>query len=205
MATSALAEKGDYILGAGLSADDADGFATIVFADWSVADETWLSASVGRNNVELPRFQELDTWYGDIAIDHYWDPAGARFGVAYWGDSDVLDSIDLIGALYTRGEQGMLSVDAEYRDFELRLPPIDLLQRTRVPFNATGLGLSGRLSLSERVDLRLAGMSYEYNVNLRSQDAGRIINLLSISRLSLLSSLIVFSVSSMLAQLTRAA
>jgi len=195
VATSALADKGDYILGAGVSVDDQSGLAAIVVADWSVAEQTWLSASIGRNNVELPNRQDLDTWYGNISIDHFWAPAGARFGIAYWGDARILDSVDFVAALYTRGKIGTLSADVEYRELELELPPVDLFARTSIPFNASGLGLSGRLNLSERTDFRFSGMSYEYNVNLRIEDSDRVVRLLSISRLSLLSSLIDWRVS----------
>ena len=52
LATSALADKGDYVLGAGVSADDADGIAAIVIGDLSIADSTWLSGSVGRTKVD---------------------------------------------------------------------------------------------------------------------------------------------------------
>ena len=190
MSASASAEKGDFVLVAGISLDDADGKAATVIGEVGVAKATWLSASIGRSAVDLPRFQEIETWYGDVGIDTYWEPAGARLSVAYWGDSKLLDSIDVRGSLYTRGKKGMVSMDFEYRDFELELPPIDSLPRTEIPFSARGLGLSGRLDLSRRVHLNLRGISYEYNVNLRSADAARIINLLSISRLSLLSSLI---------------
>jgi hypothetical protein len=193
--TSALAARGDYILGAGVSVDDQNGIAAIVVADWSVGERTWLSTSIGRNKVELPNRQDLDTWYGDISIDHFWEPAGARFGIAYWGDARTLDSVDYVAALYTRGDKGTISIDAEYRDLELELPPIDLFARTSIPFNTSGLGLSGRLKLSQRTDFRISGMSYEYNINLRIDDTDRVVRLLSISRLSLLSSLIDWRVS----------
>ena len=86
-------------------------------------------------------------------------------------------------------------LDAEYRDFELDLPPVDAQLRTEIPFHATGLGLSGRLKLNDRANLRIAGMSYEYNINLRIEDERRIGDLLSISRPSLLSSLVDWRVS----------
>ncbi len=195
LATIVLAEKGDYILGAGVSVDDDNGLAAIVVADLSVAERTWMSASIGRSSVELPNLEDLDTWYADLSIDHFWEPAGVRLGVAYWGDARILDSVDLFAALYTRGQKGRISVDAEYRDLELELPPFDLFARTNIPFYAGGLGVSGRLKVSERTDLRFAGMSYEYNVNLRIEDTDRVVRLLSISRLSLLSSLIDWRVS----------
>jgi len=190
-APGVLAEKGDYILGGGVSVDDDDGVAAIVVADFGVAEQTWLSTSFGRNSVELPRGQDLETLFGEISIDHYWGPAGVRFGVAYWGDSDILDSTDWLGAIYTRGDKGRISVDVEYRDLKLRLPPIDLFVRREIPFHAAGLGLSGGFRLSERTSLRFAGMNYEYNVEFRAEDSQRFVNLLlSNSRLSLLTNLI---------------
>ncbi len=190
-APNVLAAKGDYILGGGVSVDEDEGVAAIIIADFGLADQTWLSTSLGRNSVELPRGQDLDTLYGEISIDHYWSPAGVRFGVAYWGDSDIIDSVDWLGAIYTRGDKGRISVDVEYRDLELQLPPIDLLVRREIPFHAVGLGLSGGLKVSERTSLRFAGMSYEYNVEFRSEDSQRFINLLlTNSRLSLLTNLI---------------
>ena len=101
LATSVFADKGDYVLGAGVSVDDADGIAALMIADMSLTDDTWLSTAVGRTSVELPRSQEIETWYGSLGIDHFWGPAGARLGFAYWGDSDLLDSIDVVAALYT--------------------------------------------------------------------------------------------------------
>jgi len=190
-APSVLAAKGDYILGGGVSVDADDGIAAIIVADFGIADQTWLSTSLGRSSVDLPRGLDLETVYGEVSIDHYWEPAGVRLGVAYWGDSDILDSTDWLGAIYTRGDNGRISVDVEYRDLELQLPPIDLLVRREIPFHATGLGLSGGFRLSERTSLRFSGMSYEYNVEFRSDDSQRFINLLlSNSRLSLLTNLI---------------
>lgn len=186
----ASAEAGDFVVGAGFSVDDADGKSATIVGDVSLGDSTWLSGGLGRSGVDLPRFQEIETWYADLGIDTYWDPAGLRIGVAYWGDNDLLDSIDFSGSVYSRNERGSISINAEYRDFELDLPQIDVLPRTEIPFNAKGIGLSGRLNVTKRVDLNLSGMSYEYNVNLRIEDAARLTDLLSISRLSLLSSLI---------------
>jgi hypothetical protein len=195
LATSVFADAGDYILGGGVSADNADGVALIALTEVGVTDKTWLSGSVGRTNVGYSQRQDLETWYAYIGVDHFWKPVGGRLGVAYWGDSSLLDSVDVVASIYTRGKAGMISFDAEHRDFELELPPLDFLPQTLIPFKATGFGLSGRLTVSPRASLRLAGMRYEYNVDFRAEDAARASNLLSVSRLSLLSSLIDWRVS----------
>lgn len=54
-APSVLAAKGDYILGGGVSVDADDGIAAIIVADFGIGDQTWLSTSLGRSSVDLPR------------------------------------------------------------------------------------------------------------------------------------------------------
>ncbi|MFQ5609348.1 MAG: hypothetical protein ACE5F8_03670 [Woeseiaceae bacterium] len=191
---AAIADKGDFILGVGVEADDVDGVAASLFGDFSVGERTWITATAARNEVELSPGVESGTWFGSLDLDHYFKPAGIRIGVSYWGDSDILDSIDVRGSLYTRGDRGTLAFEYEHRSFEFDLPPIDLLPRAFVPFNANGFGLSGQFNVSDSVNLHLRGMKYEYDVERRSPDAVRIVDFLSISRLSLLSSLIDWQV-----------
>jgi len=193
LANAAVAR--DYVLGGGFSLDNANGKSVVAAGDVAIGESTWISGALGRSRVDLPRFLEIETSYASIGVDTYWDPAGLRLGAAYWGDSDLLDSIDYTASVYSRNDRGSLAIDAEYRDFELELPPIDILPRTNIPFDAKGLGLSGRLEVSKNVDLHLSGMSYEYSIELQSENADRVVNVLSISRLSLLSSLIDWEVS----------
>ena len=189
-----MADKGNYVLGGGAEFDSADNLAMSVFGDLATGDNTWLTMAVARNVAELGRGLESRTWYGELGLDHYFDPAGIRIGAAYWGDNEILDSIDVRFSLYTRGQKGSLSMDFDYRDFEFDLPPIDILPRTRIPFHALGFGLSGRLEVSERVDVHAGGVRYEYSVDFDNPTLLRLAQQLSISRLSLLSSLIDWDV-----------
>ena len=195
-AGEACAQGRAFILGAGFEGDSADGIAVTAIGDMELGERTWLSGAVGRTTVDLPRDFTSETWYGDVGIDHYFDPIGLRLSAAYWGDADILDSIDARGSIYSRGEAGSLGVDIEHRDFEFDVPAIgDQRPETQVGFSAVGLGMTGRLNLPGNVNLHASGMSYEYDVNLRVEDSDRLANLLSISRLSLLSSLIDWRVS----------
>ena len=190
-----LADDKPYLLGAGLDLDTADGVAASAMASLATGEKTWLSAAVARTNVELPRGFEAKTWYGDLGIDHQWDLVGIRLGVAYWGDNDFFDSRDVRGSLYVRGERGSLSLDLETRDFELDLPGIGDRPSRDVGFGAVGAGLSARYGFTENLDVVASGMSYDYDVPLRLEESDRLLSLLSISRLSLLSSLIDWRVS----------
>lgn len=193
-APAALADKGDFVIGGGAEIDSGDNLAVSALGDLATGEKTWLTMSIARNIVDLGRGLESRTWYADLGFDHYFDPAGIRLGAAYWGDNEILDSIDARASLYTRGESGSISMDFDYRDFEFDLPPIDILPRTRIPFHAVGFGLSGQLELSERVALHAGGVRYEYSVDFDNPILLRLTQQLSISRLSLLSSLIDWDV-----------
>ena len=186
---------GDYVIAGGVQADSADGIAGVVLGDLAVGEKTWLSAGIARSSVELPVRDELETWYGDVGLDHFFDPAGVRLGLAYWGDNSVLDSTDARAALYVRGSSGSLSFDYEFRDLELELPEFDFIRRRQVNFDANGFGLGARVDLSDRVDVRFKGMSYDYSVNLRLDPNRDIVNLISVTRLSLLNTLVDYRAS----------
>lgn len=189
---------GDYVIAGGLQSDTADGLAVALLGDLAVAEETWLSAGLARSRVELPIRDELETWYADVGLDHFFDPAGVRLGLAYWGDNSVLDSTDARASVYFRGASGSLSFDYEFRDLELELPETVFARRRQVNFDANGFGLGARLDLSEDVDIRFKGMSYDYSVNLRLDPNRDFVNLISVTRLSLLNSLVDYRASASL-------
>ncbi len=186
---------GEYVIAGGLQGDSADGLAGVLLGDLAIGEETWLSAGIARSSVELPIRDELETWYGDVGLDHFFDPAGVRLGLAYWGDNSVLDSRDARASLYFRGGRGSLSFDYEFRDLKLELPESDFIRRRQVNFDANGVGLSARLDLSEHVDVRFKGMNYDYSINLRLDPNRDIVNLVSVTRLSLLNTLVDYRAS----------
>jgi len=179
-----------YIVGAGLESDSADGIAVSVISELQLADKTWLSAALAKSSATLPRDLTLDTVFGDIGIDHWFEPVGINASIAYWGDHNILDSINYRASVYWRSASVTVSGDAEYRYFELDFPATDRFPIRKTHFSATGLGLTTRFKLSDKIDLRIFGMNYEYDVNFRLDENDRILELLSVSRLSLLNSLV---------------
>ena len=179
-----------YIVGLGVEADSEDAVAGSISGDIGLTKNTWLSAALAKNRVELPRGIDIDTLYADIGFDHWFEPMGVRIGVAYWGDNDILDSVDYRGSLYWRNDKVTVSGIFEYRDFSFDVFRDDLRPGQDVRFHANGTGLSARFELSPSLDLRFSGIDYEYNVNLRLDANRPILDFLSVSRLSLLNSLI---------------
>lgn len=189
LAGNASAAEG-WIAGVGAEGDTSDGLAGVVFADVAVSEKTWLTASIGGNTVELPRRRSIDTRFGSLGIDHWFDPVGVKLEVAYWGDSDILDSRDWGGSLYWRSDRVTLAGDYEYRDFRFTIPATNQFPGRTVDFDAHGIGLTTRFELTDSVSLGFAGMTYDYSVDLRLDDNRGILDLLSFSRLSLINSLV---------------
>lgn len=181
---------GEYVIGGGIEADSADGLAGAIFADKAIGSETWLSGGIARSSVDLNIRDSLQTWYVDVALDHFFDPGGVRLGAAYWGDGRLLDSVDVLASAYLRGGRGLLGVDYEYRDFKLELPASDLFAVRELPFHANGIGLSGRLDLGDRMDIWVSGIGYDYSLDLRRAGQRDIADFLTASRLSLINSLV---------------
>ena len=193
LASNTLAAE-NYILGFGLEGDSSEGLGAAAVGDFELRENTWLTMALAKNVVDLPRRQTLDTWYADIGFDHWFDPVGVRAGVAYWGDSDILDSIDWRGSLYWRGDESSFSADYEFRDFTFLIPTTDFFPGREIEFDAHGIGLSARFDVSEDVSLGLRGMDYDYSVNLGLDRNRGILELLSFSRLSLINSLVDYHV-----------
>lgn len=189
-----FARANDFVVGAGVEADSEKGRAISAFADFSVGKKTWLSAAVSAFETDSS-LGTRNTSFANVSLDHSFDPVGVRAGISYWGNSDILDSIDLNLSLYYRSETMMMSADYVARDFDfIVLADFPGLQRT-AEFSADGFGLSGRLSLSNNLSARLAGMTYNYSRNIRIQQDIDALRFLSSSRLSMVNSLIDYRVS----------
>jgi len=187
---SGNAHAGDgYIIGLGAEGDTSDSLAFSAFGDFGLSKKTWISVTAAKAQAEGV-LSQLHTVYGDIGFDHYFDPIGIRFGAAYWGDEDILDSVDIRGSLYVRTNAISLAAAYEKRNFDFFFDLEPLLQRRQVDFEADGYGLNFRANAGERVSLFIRGMSYDYSVDLTQLQNISDLNFLSASRLSLANSLL---------------
>lgn len=179
-----------YVIGGGIEGDSADGLTGGLFADVGLTDKTRIFGSIGKSTVPLPFGLDLDTSYGDLGLDYWFDPVGIRAEVAYWGDSDIFDSIDGRAALYWRNDKVSLTGRLEYREFEFDIFRADLLAGRDIRFHANGAGLSASYRVNDTVSVNFSGINYDYNVDLRRAGNRDIVDFLSVSRLSLINSLI---------------
>lgn len=181
---------GAYLIGGGVETDSGDGVAATMFASTEIVPKTWLSGGVARSSVDLDIRESIETWYLDAAIEHFFDPLGVRLGAAYWGDDRLLDSADVLASVFARGARGSFGVDYRYRDFKLELPATDLFADREFHFDAHGIGLSAGLNLGDKVSIHASGIGYDYSVDLGRAGRRDIANFLTVSRLSLINSLV---------------
>ncbi len=193
--TSSVWAIEDYAIGLGIESDDAGGTGVAGFADIGLNQNARFSLLFGKTRIDLTNEIKLNTTFGDIGVDYYFDPVGIRMELAYWGDNDIFDSVDWRGAMYWRNDTVSVSGDLEYRDFEFDIFRDSVLPGQDIRFHAKGYGLSSRIRLNDRFSLNLRGINYDYNVDLRLDADRRIFNLLSISRLSLINSLVSYRLS----------
>lgn len=179
----------DHVVSIGLEADTEDSKAVSLLGSFAVAEETWLTASGSRSRSPGQVF-DIDTWFFDLGVDHYFDPLGVRIGAAYWGDEELLDSNDLRAAVYWKNERASLSLDYERRAFDLTVRSLLLDRPRRVEFDADGIGLSARAKLTEAVSAYANGMHYDYSRDISLEPNIDVLRFFALSRLSTYNSLI---------------
>ncbi len=192
LGSNAFAGDG-LILGLGAERDTSDSFSFSAFGDYGITRKTWISVTASKAQAQGV-ISQLDTVYGDIGLDHHFDPIGIRIGAAYWGDEEILDSVDIRGSVYVRTKTVSLSADYEKRNFDFVLNLGPLFDRRQVEFEADGYGLHFRADTGDRVSLHVRGMNYNYSVDLTRLQNISDLNFLSASRLSLANSLLDYRV-----------
>ncbi len=192
LGSNAFAGDG-LILGLGAERDTSDSFSFSAFGDYGITRKTWISVTASKAQAQGV-ISQLDTVYGDIGLDHHFDPIGIRIGAAYWGDEEILDSVDIRGSVYVRTKTVSLSADYEKRNFDFVLNLEPLFDRRQVEFEADGYGLHFRADTGDRVSLHVRGMNYNYSVDLTRLQNISDLNFLSASRLSLANSLLDYRV-----------
>ncbi len=102
----------------------------------------------------------------------------------------MLTSNDWRASGYFRNDTVTLSFDYEYRDFEFIIPSTDFTTTRQLFFDADGFGVTARIKTSDSTHLRLRGIKYDYSVPFRPVDNVDASRLLSVTRLSLINSLV---------------
>jgi len=193
LASRAFAGEG-YIVGAGIEGDSSNGFALATLGELGLTEKTWISATLAQYTVDSANGIDVDSWFGEVGVDHWFDPVGVRLGLSKWGDNDSLDSNDWSASAYWRADRISIAADYEHREFTFDLPAAGLFSRRTVGFDANGVGATLRFDVSDTVDIGIAGMNYDYGANLRLDRNRPVTDLLSFSRLSLITSLVDYRV-----------
>jgi len=189
-ASASVPAADGFMIGGGAESDSDGGLSAVLIGGVGLSEGTWLSAGLAKSSVDLVSGRKLETLYADVELDHFFDPIGVRVGAAYWGDSDVLESNDWRVSTYFRNDKATVSLEYEFRDFDFVIPSTDFLASRRVMFDANGFGASARFETSENTSLRLRGIKYDYSVPFRPVENVDAARLISVTRLSLINTLV---------------
>jgi hypothetical protein len=190
VAGSAQADIARYLIGGGVEADSDEGLRGSLIATVGLSADTWLSGGFAVSSVELASGRSSDTVYGDIELDHHFNPLGIAVGAAYWGDPDLLDSVDLRASVYYRNDKFMLAGEYEFRDFDLIIPSTQFFPGREIAFDADGIGARARVKFTESFSISASAMKYDYSVDFRPNENRDAAGLITVSRLSLINNLI---------------
>ena len=190
LAGTAQAEYQGYLLGGGLESASDHGWRAAILASVGLQEDTWLSGSASTSRVELPIRGDSEIAYADIELDHHFDPIGVAIGAAYWGDPDILDSVDLRASLYFRNDQLTLAGEFERRDFDFTIPPTDLFVGREFSFDADGVGARARIRAGKSLSIGISAMQYDYSVDFVPNENRDALRLATVSRLGLINNLI---------------
>ena len=80
LGSNAFAGDG-LILGFGAEGDTSDSFSFSAFGDFGITRKTWISVTAAKAQAKGV-ISQLDTVYGDIGLDHHFDPIGIRISAA---------------------------------------------------------------------------------------------------------------------------
>ena len=164
LAQPVFAESAGYLLGGGVESDTEDSLALSAFAQYGWSEDTWLSLAAGTTTSE-GSLDDLRTRYGSAGMDHWFKPVGVRLDIGYWGNSDVLDSIDLGGSVYWKNDGFSISANYEHRNIDLILEFGEIIERREVGVTGDGFGLALRKDIGDRTNVYLRGMNYSYSRN----------------------------------------
>lgn len=179
----------DHVISLGLEADTEDSRAVSLLGSVAATEDTWLTAAVSRSDSE-GRLFDLETWYADVGVDHFFEPLGMRIGGGYWGDSDLLDSNDLRAAVYWKNDRASLTLNLERRAFDLTLRSPLLPAPRRVEFDADGIGFAARFELTDAFSVHAGGMRYDYSRDISLEPNVDVLRIFALSRLSMVNSLL---------------
>ncbi len=190
VAAAARADLDGYFLGAGIETDSDEGLRGSLIASLGLTEATWLSGGFSASSVDLASGRSSSKIYGDLEIDHHFKPLGVTVGAAYWGDPDLLDSVDLRGSVYFRNTRFMLAGEYEYRDFDFIIPPTQFFPGRAFAFDADGIGARVRYRFTETFGVSASGMQYDYSVDFKPNENRDAATLITVSRLGLINNLI---------------
>jgi len=195
--TFAAAQGHPWAIGIGAQMDAEGSSSTVASFDIAATESTWLRASGALGNSPNDR-GDIKTRTLSAGIDQSFGSFGLTLDLQRWGDPDLVESDDVKGSVYFRGDVFTATLLAEHREldvtFSITGPGGDFFSRT-VGFSGDGWGLRVSAKPNEKWRFFAGGRKYDYSVNLAALPRIQIVDFLFSSTLTLANSLLDYEVS----------
>lgn len=192
-----LASGRPWAIGLGVQRDAEGSSGTVASFDIAATETMWLRASGSFGSSPNSR-GDIRTRTLSVGVDQSFGSLGLTLDLQRWGDPDLVESNDIRGSLYYRGDVLSLTLLAERRDLDVTFSVTglggDVFSRT-AGFSGDGWGLRFATKPSEKWRVFASGRKYDYSANLAVLPRIQLVDFLFSSTLTLANSLVDFETS----------
>jgi hypothetical protein len=185
-------DGGAWLLGIGAQADEDGSDSALATLHWGIRPNSWLSVTAGRSASPADR---ADVKAGTLALgfDQLFDRVGFTLGVERWGDSGVLETEDLGGAVYFDRQRWRVGFGFKTRDIDIPFTftgPLGGTVQRSASVAAERYSVDVRAALGERWNLYFGLAEHDYERDLNVLPRIDRFNFLSASTMTLANSFI---------------
>jgi hypothetical protein len=198
-ATAAFAEpaaaeqpRGGWMLGVAGQLDDESNDGLIATFDLGVTEDTWLMFSAGRSHSPADH-ADVDADTLVASVDHDFGAVGIGLELERWGDEDALETSRWRGSFYYEPEHFRIGVAYAQRDIDIPFTivgPLGGRLGRVVQLSSDSVAVDVRVQPADGWQIYLGATEHDYDRDLAPLPRIALLNLLSVSTLTLANSFI---------------
>jgi hypothetical protein len=185
-------EKNLWAVGVAGQIDNESSDAASISLNVGWRARTWLAASAGRSRSPADRADVV----ADVVsarVDHRFGLLGVAFDAERWGDPSSLESTDVGASIYVQTERARVGLRSERRHIDIAYTitgPLGRVLDRQASVDADSVELTFVVQATDRWQLHIDAVNYDYSRNVALLPRAQELNLLSSSALTLASSLL---------------
>lgn len=190
-AVTLSAAENTYLLGAGVSADNADGRSISGLIDYGFTEATSMSLIIAFTEASGEP-EDVRTRGWNLGLNHDFGPIGVDLSLGQWGDPDHFDSDDVSAGVFVSSERWYAAANYLSRDIDLtfRANILDRVFERTLSTKADGVSAVLRYTNELGASFFVSGATYDYDADVTRLDQFEILRLLTPTTITLSGSLL---------------